>query len=119
MSRSAISCSPSPAFRPATAISWFADASVDLPALLDRAPHPTASTIREAIEAALSEQQRFLAELELALAEDTPIRRTAIAHVSATRSSCAGEHHAGTWSFLDACVRQRRTGAGGFVCSAA
>jgi ubiquinone/menaquinone biosynthesis C-methylase UbiE len=59
-----------------------------LRALLASAPTPTAPTIGEAVQAALSEaeQERFLSELERAILEDKPVRRTALAHLTATKA---------------------------------
>ncbi|MGO9899781.1 MAG: class I SAM-dependent methyltransferase [Solirubrobacteraceae bacterium] len=64
------------------------DNIVSLDALLDGAPNPNAPTIREAIQAALTEpeQIRFLAELERAFAEDRAVRRSAFAYVVASKS---------------------------------
>ena len=49
--------------------------ATSLKALLDSAPNPNAATPREAIESALtrSEQERFVAELERALASGTAL----------------------------------------------
>jgi len=60
---------------------------VDRNTFLDSAPNPNAPTVREAISAALSEdeQRRFLAELGRALAENDSVRRTAGAYVLATK----------------------------------
>jgi ubiquinone/menaquinone biosynthesis C-methylase UbiE len=62
--------------------------SVSLDALLDSSPNPNAPTVREAIIAALSgsEQQKFLAELERAFAENKPVRRMAVAYLAARKS---------------------------------
>ena len=59
--------------------------AVSLDALLDAAPNPLAPTVRESINAALTapEQERFLAHLERAIAEDQPIRRSAVAYLTA------------------------------------
>lgn len=59
-----------------------------LRALLATAPTPTAPTIGEAVQAALSEaeQKVFLAELERAILEDKAVRRTALAHLTATKA---------------------------------
>lgn len=56
-------------------------------ALLDGAPNPNAPTTREAIAAALtpSEQQRFLAALQIAFETGRPSRRMAGAYVRAQR----------------------------------
>jgi arsenite methyltransferase len=64
------------------------DAPVSLDALLDGAPNPNAPTVREAIATALTkpEQLRFLTELEKAFAEETIIRRMAVAYVIASKS---------------------------------
>ena len=61
---------------------------VDLDALLDGAPNPNAPTMREAISAALTEeeQRRFLAELGGALAEGDSVRRMAGAYLLATKA---------------------------------
>ena len=58
---------------------------IDLDALLDRAPNPLAPSIRESIEAALTvpEQERFLDHLARVLAEDEPVRRSALAYLLA------------------------------------
>lgn len=62
-------------------------APVSLDALLDSAPNPNAPTLREALTSALTEpeQVRFLSALETAFDETTPISRTAVAYVSATK----------------------------------
>jgi len=56
--------------------------------LLDTAPNPNAPTVREAISAALTddEQSRFLAELDRALSRNDSVRRTAGAYLLATKS---------------------------------
>ncbi|MDQ3676562.1 MAG: methyltransferase domain-containing protein [Actinomycetota bacterium] len=62
---------------------------VNLDALLDRAPNPLAPTARESIDAALTapEQERFLAHLAGALADDQPVRRSALAYLAAHKRS--------------------------------
>ncbi len=61
---------------------------VDLEALLDIAPNPNAPTLREAIDATLSEaeRRRFLDELGRAAAENDAVRRTAGAYMLATKA---------------------------------
>jgi arsenite methyltransferase len=56
--------------------------------LLDSAPNPNAPTVREAISAALTEdeQLRFVAELGRALAHNDSVRRMAGAYMLATKS---------------------------------
>lgn len=60
---------------------------VDLDALLDGAPNPLAPTLRESIAQALtrSEQDRFVAHLEQAIAEDEAVRRSAVAYLAARK----------------------------------
>jgi arsenite methyltransferase len=60
-----------------------------LRALLASAPTPTAPTLDEAVQAALSEaeQELFLSELERAIVEDKAVHRAALAHLTATKSS--------------------------------
>jgi arsenite methyltransferase len=64
-----------------------ADPPVSLDAFLDRAPNPNAPTLREALAAALTEQEqdRFLTALERALIERRAITRMAVAYLSATK----------------------------------
>lgn len=59
--------------------------AVSLDALLDGAPNPLAPTVRESISAALTapEQECFVTHLERAIAEDQPIRRSAVAYLTA------------------------------------
>jgi hypothetical protein len=63
--------------------------SVSLEALLGSAPNPNVPTAGEAIAAALSipEQERFVAELQRAFTEAKPVRRTALAYLSAAKSA--------------------------------
>jgi arsenite methyltransferase len=58
-----------------------------LSALLDTAPNPNAPTTREAIESALTpdERERFIAELERAMDAGTAIRKMAVAYVVAQK----------------------------------
>jgi arsenite methyltransferase len=58
---------------------------LDLDVLLDRAPNPLAPTVRESVEAALTapERDRFLGHLRRAHAEDEPLRRSAVAYLTA------------------------------------
>jgi hypothetical protein len=55
--------------------------------LLDGAPNPLAPTLRESIAQALtrSEQDRFVAHLEQAIAEDEAVRRSAVAYLAARK----------------------------------
>jgi arsenite methyltransferase len=66
--------------------SWAHPVSRD--ALLDIAPNPNAPTVREAIEAALTEaeRRRFLDELGRAFDENDAVRRMAAAYVVAAKS---------------------------------
>jgi arsenite methyltransferase len=63
------------------------DPPVCLQAFLDRAPNPNAPTVREALTAALTqdEQDQFLTVLDRALAERQAISRMAVAYLSATK----------------------------------
>lgn len=58
-----------------------------LAGLLNRAPNPLAPTVGDAVEAALTktEQNRFLAHLERVIAEDQPVRRSAVAYLTARK----------------------------------
>jgi arsenite methyltransferase len=60
---------------------------VSLDALLDAAPSPLAQTIRESMRAALTEreQRRFLAHLGRAITDDAPVRRSAVAYLTARK----------------------------------
>jgi len=59
--------------------------AISLDALLDGSPNPLAPTVRESIGTALTapEQERFLAHLERAIAEDASVRRSAVAYLIA------------------------------------
>jgi len=61
----------------------------DLQTLLDIAPNPLAPTLREVLDAALgaAERDRFLAYFERAVAEDMPIRRSAVAYLVARKGA--------------------------------
>jgi arsenite methyltransferase len=61
--------------------------AVSLDAFLDAAPNPLAPTVRESIGAALTEpeHERFLVHLGRVIAEDEPIRRSAVAYLTARR----------------------------------
>ncbi len=61
--------------------------AISLDALLDIAPNPLAPTVRETINAALteSEQDRFLAHLDRAVTDGTPLRRSALAYLAARK----------------------------------
>lgn len=61
--------------------------AVSLDALLNGAPNPLAPTVRESISAALTrrEQDRFLAHLGRAILEDKPVRRSAVAYLTARK----------------------------------
>lgn len=63
------------------------DPPVCLEAFLDRAPNPNAPTIREALAAALTEDEldQFLAVLDRALIDRRAISRMAVAYLSATK----------------------------------
>jgi arsenite methyltransferase len=62
--------------------------ATDVAKLLGSSPNPTAPTLGEAVDAALSEpeRQRFVAALEYAMTRRDAIRRTAIAYVAATKA---------------------------------
>jgi pimeloyl-ACP methyl ester carboxylesterase len=62
---------------------------IDLQGLLDTAPNPTAPTIRQGIDAALTtaEREQFLARLQQAVNDRDAVHRTAVAHVFATKFS--------------------------------
>jgi ubiquinone/menaquinone biosynthesis C-methylase UbiE len=61
---------------------------IDLQELLDTAPNPTAPTIRQGIDAALTtaERERFLARLQQAVDDRDAVHRTAVAHCSQPRA---------------------------------
>lgn len=61
--------------------------AIDLQTLLDIAPNPLAPSLREVLDAALgaAERDRFLAHLERAVSEETPIRRSAVAYLAARK----------------------------------
>lgn len=61
---------------------------ISVEALLDSAPNPNAPTIREAIDAALtnSARTRFLSELDQAFTEHRAVHRIAVAYVTATKA---------------------------------
>jgi ubiquinone/menaquinone biosynthesis C-methylase UbiE len=60
---------------------------VGLDALLDSAPNPLAPSLRDALATALgpSERETFLAHLERAVAEQRPLRRSAVAYLRAEK----------------------------------
>ena len=60
---------------------------LDLETLLDISPNPLAPTLREAVDDALSpsERERFLAHCGRVLAEDEPLRRSAVAYLAARK----------------------------------
>jgi ubiquinone/menaquinone biosynthesis C-methylase UbiE len=62
--------------------------ATDLQTLLDIAPNPLAPSLREVLDAALgaADRDRFLAHFERAVAEDMPIRRSAVAYLVARKS---------------------------------
>ena len=61
--------------------------AVSLDALLDAAPSPLAPTVRESVDSALTEPERdrFVAHLERAVSDDAPIRRSAVAYLTARK----------------------------------
>jgi arsenite methyltransferase len=63
--------------------------ATDLQTLLDIAPNPLAPTLREILDAALGgiERDRFLAHFERAVADDMPIRRSAVAYLVARKGA--------------------------------
>jgi len=63
--------------------------AVSLDALLDAAPNPNASTLRETVDAALNdaERARFLTALDRAFAGRDAVDRRAVAYLSATKNS--------------------------------
>ncbi len=61
--------------------------AMDLQTLLDIAPNPLAPSLREVLDAALgaAERDRFLAYFERVVAEEMPIRRSAVAYLVARK----------------------------------
>jgi arsenite methyltransferase len=61
--------------------------AIDLATLLDISPNPHAPTLDEALDEALTpgERERFLAHLERTMAKDTPIQRTVVAYLAASK----------------------------------